>query len=73
MTNDSCGRPCPNSRGICRREFLKIAAAMGVLVACNPRQQSVPPPANTSIPTTVPTGENPTSKVLCPSSSSRLC
>jgi hypothetical protein len=49
MPNDSCDRPCPHSRGICRREFLKIAAATGLLVACSPRRQAVVSPTDTPL------------------------
>ena len=64
MMNDRCGKPCPPAQRICRREFLKIAAATGLLVACSPRQRSVSPPANTSAPTAAPTEESLTSKYV---------
>jgi hypothetical protein len=43
----------PHPRGISRREFLKVAAAAGLLAACSPAP--APAPTATSAPTLVPT------------------
>ncbi len=56
MENDNCGGSCTCVQGIGRREFLKIAAAAGLLVGCSPTQQAVAPTAEPStVPTPVPT------------------
>jgi len=52
----------PRPRGISRREFLKVAAAAGLLAACSPAQapaptptSAPPPPTTTSAPAPAPT------------------
>ena len=52
----------PGSRGISRRDFLKVAAAAGLLAACSPAQppaptptSAPPPPTPTSAPAPAPT------------------
>ncbi len=72
MPNDSCDRPCPHSRGICRREFLKIAAATGLLVACSPRRQAVVSPTDTPLTPTNTPAPTPTSVPPAPTNTPAL-
>ena len=61
----------PRLRGICRRDFLKLAAAAGLLAGCRPHQQPTPTPVlseaegPTTVPTTTPTSA-PTATPLPP-------
>jgi hypothetical protein len=65
--NSDSSKPSPHLRKMCRREFLKVAAAAaGLLAACKPRQQTAAPLTNTpltpsSTPARTPTSVPPTS------------
>jgi hypothetical protein len=54
--DDYCNSPC--LRGICRRDFLKLAVAAGLLSGCGAEQQpnAAPPDEPTATPTCAPTG-----------------
>ena len=66
MTKEDQLQQIACSRGICRRQFLKMAAAAGLLAGCSTRQQTAAPPTDTPstptstpIPTAAPTEEEP--------------